>query len=295
MEWGSASDVQTENVCPEHLVPSTASYMTSPSPIHRASQAFQPTPPPEKELWRVTTIERLETLLSGGLWFARLDQFGDMLEGTLPRTNSLGLLDHLPPEGAEWVRQQYHDAVLQGFALCWHVSEDEASPFVWDTFSNPTDGVAVHTTVERLRKALEPILRPDGPVHMGAVRYVDHTRDRIPDWNVIEAAFVVQDSYSDEREVRALIHTVGTAAHEVLPSRSGPFGPLVERVPPEDSQTGKTMLTGGHNGGTAIVLSVDPADLIVEVVPDRRLSGAALANLRRRLQHHSLEDKLRTP
>jgi hypothetical protein len=72
--------------------------------IRRISNGFVPVSPRTNYLWhfvRWTQKEKLLTFLSGGLWFARLDEFHDELEGTLPSENVGLLRKTLVPEQAD--------------------------------------------------------------------------------------------------------------------------------------------------------------------------------------------------
>jgi hypothetical protein len=93
----------------------------------------------------------------------------------------------------------------------------------------------------------------------------------IPEGNVIEAAFVVRSEYACEREARALIHISGTAAADHLLGKTGLYGPLVNCAA-GTTPSGGHELVGGHANGAAIVLRVDPRELISEILPDPRLS-----------------------
>lgn len=237
----------------------------------RASEPFVPTPPTNK-LWRVMNFEKLDTMAQGGLWLARLDQFKDPREGRLPALNSLGLMGKLCVKDAEWIEGEYKRGVLRSYAICWHINENDPSDHVWRTFGNPKNGVAVCTTADRLRQALRSITGLDGPTYFGIVRYIDHSAQAIKDGNVIEAAFVVRREFEAEQEARVLIHTHGTAAYENLFNKRGKYGKLVASVVGTSSPSGMHELTGGHCEGKAIVLNIEPLQLITEIVPDPRLS-----------------------
>ncbi|XXT25169.1 hypothetical protein WME94_26910 [Sorangium sp. So ce429] len=238
-------------------------------------------------------LNKLDTILSGGLWFARLDKFNDRLEGALPEANRLGLLAKLPKNSAAWVEREYERSVLRSYALCWHINDSDPDFHVWDVFGDQRDGVAVRTDCKCLRDALSQIVGLDGPVHFGAIRYVDHNADTIPEGNVIEAAFVVRSDYADEREARALIHTYGTAAFEHLVGKSGFFGPLVTPTSGTSSPSGTHELVGAHADGAAIVLKVDPRKLISEILPEPSSSLHDLWRLLTVARRHGFAQRVR--
>lgn len=239
------------------------------------------------------SVDRAETLFAGGLWFARLDQFGDGLEGSLPSENRIGLLAHHPPLDASWIEHEYGRGILRSYALCWHRSNGDPSQHIWDSFSSPVDGVSVATTPDRLRAALKPITGPTGPVHFGVVRYVNHQVDTIPEYNVLEAAFVVRQTFSSEHEARVVVHTHGTAAYDCLYGKNGPFGPLVTPVSGDGSPGGGHDLVGGHADGTALVLDIDPRQMITEIIAHPRMRPGDYARVCEVVERHGLVDRLR--
>lgn len=273
------------------------SIMSNPPRFERVGRAFRPVRPEAKYLWHVMdrrgeALKKLKTFLEGGLWFARLDQFNEELEGTLPLLNKLGLFRKLPRLQVGGVLDEYTLGIQRGFAQCWHMSRDAPSEHAWAEFSNTSNGVAVRTTVEALEEALSGIAQPGGPGYIGEVRYIDHWTDFIPEANVIEAAFVVRSGFRAEREARCFIHTKGTAASDHLLYKEGRYGPLVKVVPPGNSPSGKHEFTGGHHGGRAIVVRADPRKLIQAVAINPRVSKADRGPIEAVLKESGFEDRL---
>lgn len=130
------------------------------------------TPSDDTVLWRYMTFDRLEQLLqTQQLWFARLDQFDDPLEGTLTDgeiwfdppadANSLELRDATADPLAHMMR---HTAYIQ----CWRMGAESMA--MWDLYGKTPDSVAVTTTVGRLRHQLS---RDARSVYMAEVEYAD--------------------------------------------------------------------------------------------------------------------------
>lgn len=230
-------------------------------------------------IWRVMSLDKLETLIvRRGLWLSRLDQFGTEYEGLLPRQNHMGLLAMHPAPDAEWLFREYARGVNRSYASCWHAQDGLPDHRVWKAFNEDGQGVAVRVEAAELLRQLE-LVSPGvnsyrgggGPIHYGAVRYIDHHVDTIPDGNILEAQFVVRDKWSYQTELRVLVHTYGTAAYR-LTGKNGPFGPMVEHVLPANSTTGQTELIGGYSQGKALVIFVDPIKLVRSIVPNPRMS-----------------------
>jgi hypothetical protein len=226
-------------------------------------------------------VKKFETLACGGLWLSRLDTFGTKYEGSLPAENRVGLLRMLPDDGVVWVAKQYDLSVLRTFASCWHLNSGAPDRRVWQEFDKGGQGLAVLTTYDQLAREIAQTspVNEGGPTYAGAVRYINHATDQIPDWNVLEAAFVVRDKWCYQTEVPVLVHTHGTAACS-LHTQNGPKGPLVKRVEgAAASASSMTEFTGGHADGKAIVFAIDPRRLIVAIVPNRTMTHATMWKL----------------
>lgn len=266
----------------------------NPPVFQRSSKPYTPTPPAHEHIWRVMDLTKFETLAKGGLWLARLDQFGTTYEGSLPDQNRLGLLAMLPPDGAAWVEKQYDMNALRSYASCWHMNPADPPDRLWREFDKAGDGLAVRTTYSCLRAELARTcdLGPPGrgPIHVGGVRYINHAIETIPEWNVLEATFVVRDKWAYQNELRVLIHTHGTAAYDYLYNRSGPCGPLLKSTVPS---SGAPELIGGVMDGKAIVLGVKPRVLIKEIVPNRSMPTKTLWRLFRMAARYRLAHRVR--
>lgn len=226
--------------------------------------AFVPAPISDKYLWRLMDVQKLHTLISDrGLWFARLDQFNDPREGTLPYGN-LGILSKYSHNAEMWAREEYGYTVRRSFASCWHRSDSDPSYCIWKVFGGGSF-VAVRTTPELLADELAAYTSVNGPLYIQQVEYVDHGKDKVKEGNFIYPAFAVRTEFRDESEARVLIHTHGTIAYDFLYNKRGPYGDLIRTVAPAQSYSGKHEWEGGHAGGTAIVLPVDPERFVLEI------------------------------
>lgn len=233
-------------------------------------------------------LEKLETLLvRRGLWLARLDQFGTQYEGKLPTPNTMGLLAMFPMPSASWLQQEYVHGVQRSYASCWHARDGAPAQDVWKEFDEGGQGVVVQVDFDELLRQLEavapgvnaPPAGGEGPIHVGAVRYIDHAVDLVPEYNVLEAQFVVRQKWSYQTELRVLVHTYGTAAYDRLYNKTGPFGQVVKHMASSDSTTGKTELVGGHLDGKALVLPVDPRRLVHRILVNKKMSLVSLGKL----------------
>lgn len=269
-----------------------------PLPVTRLSGPFTPEPlPDDTSIWRVMDTAKLSTLISdGGLWFARLDQFGDALEGTAPQGN-IGLLAKYPAYERNWTEQQYTYTVRRSFASCWHINKDFPSSNIWTSFGGP-DCIAVRTSIGVVRTELQPLAGATtglpGPLYIGKVRYIDHCIDVVPEGNFIEPAFVVQDGFSPEVEARLLLHTHGTAAYDHLNGMRGPYGELIQPVSPDSSISGMHEFEGGYSSGEAIVATVNPNAMVQQIARGPDTTDATWSAVEHLAQNVGLADRLRS-
>lgn len=180
---------------------------------------------PDAVLWRYMDFARLIALLdSGGLHFARVDQFADPFEAASgskelqPRWDEhyLEFLRQairtvpgrsVPPDDAEVERdaarllKDLSACALadrqRTFVSCWHANNGE-SEALWRLYCPPpAAGVVLQTTAARLSDAL-------GALHykVGRVQYVDFSKAFA---GIHERVFAKRKSLSHENEVRVVV------------------------------------------------------------------------------------------
>jgi hypothetical protein len=82
---------------------------------------------------------------------------------------------------------------------------------MWQLYAS--EGIAIRSTFGRLTHAL-PIGAPgDGthPIHVGSVRYLNYETELMPVGNTFWPFVHKRQSFSHEREVRGIIHAVGSS------------------------------------------------------------------------------------
>lgn len=271
--------------------------------IHRPSTSFRPSPVElGTALWHLVPVDetyKLDTFLQGGLWFSRIDKFGDLKEtkeGKIPKPN-LGLLEKIPEDMTEWVKEQYRLAVLRSYASCWTKGGPSPTRLMWDTkFGGYGKGVGIRTTPEAVREAISPYTDTagEGPIYFGSIEYIDHGKRLIQQENTLAASFALQLRYRDENEARALIHSYGSGAAKFLVGRSGPFGPLVTFEMSAQSKSRQHEFQGGYANGEAIVLGIDPHRFIEEIVLGPDLDSAEHKAITERVRSYGLASKIRS-
>jgi hypothetical protein len=249
--------------------------------VKRVTDEFSIAFPTSPSLWKLAGADelyKLDTLLEGGLYLARLDRFNDPREGTLGRKTK-SLLDKAPEYEKRYILRQYKNARRQSFASCWHRSDKEPREYVWNVFGGAHSGFAIRTSPQKLRMAVESVIKCRAG-YIGEVTYKNHDKQENSLRNILDAHFVVRDDYVHEEEVRFLIHTFGPYG-QTLNGKEGPKGQLLKwrkrRTTPPVHEC-----VGGYRRGTAILLSIDPKRLIEEVVVGKLASRVLLEEIERK-------------
>lgn len=82
---------------------------------------------------------------------------------------------------------------------CWHLAEYESAA-MWDIYQREGRGVAVRSTWGALTESIVS----DRTIYGGSVRYVDYTREPIPEGNFFDAFMCKRESFSHEKEARLI-------------------------------------------------------------------------------------------
>lgn len=181
--------------------------------------------PPSEDLviWRYMNFTKFVALLeTRSLFFVRVAHLADTFEGSFPVSQPpvdrvLGLLPPgVFPEGATvnvtpspYLLDFWKFMRNWAMVSCWHAVEHESAA-MWNLYA-PTDaGVAIRSTVKRLRQALGPPLPPlngffgGDRYHLGMIEYIDFSSSHIPTTNVVAQFFRKRRSFEHEHELRAL-------------------------------------------------------------------------------------------
>lgn len=186
--------------------------------------AFE-TPPESACLWRYMDFSKFVLLLEQrALWFSRADKLDDVFElatgiegarrrressaefirqfaRTLPNYRRIQLYEsELAYEAlrSEPIKEYRRTRRADTFVNCWAESGSE-SEALWRLYAGVNNGVAVQTTVARLRQTL----KNDWAMGIGRVKYVDYSA---ADIMFDEVPFRKRASLSHECEVRAVIY-----------------------------------------------------------------------------------------
>lgn len=132
------------------------------------------------------------------LYFPRADQFDDPWEGTLPN----GTMDAMKanwasaPDSPNFVAATIEQIRSRLYLSCWHLNTVE-SPAMWDLYASRGAGVAIQTTVGRVKTSVDQRAN----YFIGSVSYVNFSR-HIIDMNLFSTILLKRESFAHEREVR---------------------------------------------------------------------------------------------
>lgn len=76
------------------------------------------------------------------------------------------------------------------------------SDAMWKLYQQSNEGVAIQSTVGRVKKSLKST---DIGVHIGRINYIDYDRDEVKDTNLLTFSYIKRKSFEHERELRLTI------------------------------------------------------------------------------------------
>jgi hypothetical protein len=137
------------------------------------------------------------------LHFTRVDKLpGDPFEGLFPdllRTGAFAPFEKEDRQRYCALRQQ--DLRRFYYASCWHGNDGEVDA-MWKVYVRGNEGIAIRTTVGRLKKALN-----DAPekLWIGEVKYpAEHAWKNLPDDPALHACLTKRKCFEHEKEVRTI-------------------------------------------------------------------------------------------
>ncbi|MEN7431318.1 DUF2971 domain-containing protein [Chromobacterium sp. TRC.1.1.SA] len=161
----------------------------------------------KEPLWRYFKIERfLELLKSSHLYFAAACQFEDPFEG------AVAVLPPGFPIDLRYAKAESHEQAFEELrrlskVSCWHRAEYE-SDAMWQLYAGSRKGVAIRTSVDRIRDAAKPFkLKPEygyEELWAGNVSYVDLLQKRLR-VGMMDRFWFKHMAFSWEREFRLAV------------------------------------------------------------------------------------------
>jgi hypothetical protein len=262
------------------------------------------TPPDATKLWRYLDLSHfLWFLAQQSLYFANLTEFDDRWEGAIPAGTTEGLKRayrfavrrYGTVLGADTSKEEIGPEMLQKFKTalisqqgiygvnCWHQNEVE-SVAMWKPYTQGKDGVAIQTTVGRLKDCLSHEPRT---IFIAKVNYLDHEtppEEGLISHDTLIPIVVKRRSFEHESEVR-LIMDRQRDIHPLTSYNSGAVAANEDEFGPPRGET----------------VPVSLSDLVERIVASPDFPSWAMASLQERVTTVGLEvtveksDLLRLP
>ena len=154
----------------------------------------------ETVVWKYLDLSKfLDLLLSQKLFMSRSDKFEDQYEGTFsePTYEEIKKIAVNNPEFLNYYKTHREKVAISS----WHINEYESFA-MWQIFTQNSEGLAIQSTVKRLKKALDS--EKNFEQYIGEVNYIDYKKEYIPFDDMFFPFLFKRKSFQYEREIRIL-------------------------------------------------------------------------------------------
>ena len=151
-------------------------------------------------VWKYLDLSKfLDMLLSQQLFMSRSDKFEDQYEGTFsePTFEEIKKIAANNPKFLDYYKSHREKVVISS----WHINEYESFA-MWQIFTKNNEGLAIQSTIGRLKEALHPENRIEQ--YIGNVNYIDYKKEYIPFDDTFFPFLFKRKSFQYEREVRII-------------------------------------------------------------------------------------------
>ena len=151
-------------------------------------------------IWKYLDLSKfLDLLLSKRLFMSRSDKFEDQYEGTFsePTYEEIKQIGSADQDFLNTYKQRRKNIVINS----WHINEYESFA-MWQIFTKNHEGLAIQSTVGRLKKALAEERKL--AQYIGEVHYIDYKKEYIPFENTFFPFLYKRKSFQYEKEVRII-------------------------------------------------------------------------------------------
>jgi hypothetical protein len=155
---------------------------------------------PDTIVWKYLDLSKfLDLLMSEKLFMSRSDKFEDQYEGTFsePTYEEIKKIAVNNPEFLQYYKSHREKVAVSS----WHINEYESFA-MWQIFTQNSEGLAIQSTVERLKKALD--FEKNHEQYIGEVNYIDYKKEYIPFDDMFFPFLFKRKSFQYEREVRII-------------------------------------------------------------------------------------------
>ncbi|HKX86474.1 MAG TPA: hypothetical protein VJL37_07365 [Flavobacterium sp.] len=155
---------------------------------------------PDTIVWKYLDLSKfLDILLSGKMFMSRSDKFEDQYEGTFSEP-TFEEIKKIAENNREFL--DYYKSHREKIAISsWHTNEYESFA-MWQIFTKNNEGLAIQSTIGRLKEALQP--EQIFTQYIGEVNYIDYKKEYIPFDDDFFPFLFKRKSFQYEREVRII-------------------------------------------------------------------------------------------
>ena len=157
------------------------------------------------------------------MFFARADKFADAWEGSsswFTRSVRPLLYPQLDSSARADIFNQFEALKLEmrkcTFINCWHENRHESAA-MWDLYARDANGIALRTTLPRLREALAS---NQFSIFAGKVQYLDYAKQPVPEHNTMLPFFFKRASFVHEQEARLIVQNSAVPHVSNIPANS---------------------------------------------------------------------------
>ena len=150
-------------------------------------------------IWKYLDLSKfLDLLISKRLFMARSDKFEDQYEGTFsePTYEEIKKLLEDNPKYLDAYKSKRKNIIISS----WHANSYE-SYAMWQVFTKNNEGLAIQSTVGRLKKSLT---EPKANQYIGEVNYIDYKKEHIPFDDDFFPFLFKRKSFQYENEIRVI-------------------------------------------------------------------------------------------
>lgn len=155
---------------------------------------------PNTIVWKYLDLSKfLDMLLSKKLFMSRSDKFEDQYEGTFsePTYEEIKKIAANNPKFLDYYKSHREKVVISS----WHANEYESFA-MWQIFTKNNEGLAIQSTIGRLKEALQP--EKHFEQYIGEVNYIDYKKEYIPFDDTFFPFLFKRKSFQYEREIRII-------------------------------------------------------------------------------------------
>lgn len=172
--------------------------------------------PPADEnaiIWRYIDLAKFVSMLNHhALFFSQAARLADPFEGSYPqpivhmRAALFRMYAATSLAPAAWASAS--EDIPKGnktvrswmYVNCWHLNQYESAA-MWELYGQRGSSIAIRSTFARLRDSMASASEQ---IHVGRVRYIDYSKEHVPEGNAFDPYLHKRRSYAHEQELRAL-------------------------------------------------------------------------------------------